>query len=222
MNTKNILNLIRLQISFRIRMIDLILPFFGVAFILALGFIIKDNFEGVINASLYISLIMSAVSSTQTTVQLYFNKYDGLDKTMLPASNMEKFVSMLCVIMIVLLMWSVALAVGLVALCIIGPLFYEMSSSYVLSLCLENLSPDILLITILFSSALMLWLITGYVENKLKYITRVVMFMTVLPVLAFDYIPASLQNLIGYTYFVIMFLVYLVLNYHCFKKTQQK
>ena len=225
MNTDNIKNLVRLQRQMAVvnKYFDAVLPFLGVAFVMVLGFTMFDGFEEILSIFTSISINVAFISATQMAVQIYFGRYASLDLNTVPTSKTEKFVSILCVILLNLIGWAVAFVIGLGTMCMIGTSFYDMQSSQVLSLSSEVFSdPAFLIILPLLVAGLMMWMITQYVNKKLKYRTRIMMLVCVVPLFLFENLPEDIGNAVACTYFTLVIVVAFVWNYHCFKRTQLK
>ena len=225
MNTKNIKNLVHLQRQMAVinKYFDALLPFLGVAFVMVLGFTMFDGFEEILSVFTSISLNVAFISSTQMAVQIYFGRYASLDLNTVPASKAEKFVSILCVILLDFLGWVVALLVGFGVMCLIGSSYYDMPSSQVLSLSAEVFAdPAFLIIIPLIVAGLMMWMITLYVDKKLKYRTRIMMLVCAVPLFIIENLPEEIVDPVTYTYFILLIVVAFAWNYHCFKLTQLK
>ena len=225
MNTKTIKNLVHLQRKMSVvnKYADPFFPLLGMAFIMVLSFVMFDDFEEIISDVTVISLNIAFISSTQMAVQVYFGRYESLNLNTLPATNAEKFVSIICVILLNLLRWAVAMMLGFVAMCIIGTSFYDTPSSKVAALSAEYLyEPSLLIIIMIVVAAVMMWIITRYVNKKLKYRTRIMMLVCVLPVFFLEYLPEEIVDPVAYTYFTSLIVVAFAWNYHCFKRNQLK
>ena len=225
MNTKNIKNLVNLQRKMAVvnKYFDAVLPFLGVAFVMVLGFTMFDGFEEILSVFTSISINVAIITATQMAVQIYFGRYASLDLNTVPASKPEKFVSILCVILLDFLGWAVALLVGFGVMCLIGSSYYDMPSSQVLSLSAEVFTdPAFLIILPLIVAGLMMWMITQYVDKKLKYRTRIMMLVCALPIFLFENLPEDIGDAVAITYFTLVIVVAFAWNYHCFKRTQLK
>ncbi len=224
MNTKNILNLIRLHKALMNKMFYLA-PFLGMALLIVLFLTLEDDFHKVLTGVSNVSLVMTLVGSVRSSVEMYYDKFFGMDKTTLPASNQEKFVSIMCVALIESFLWIIAIIIGLAVLCIIGNAAYGMLVSQVVSLCTEPLNITNIATVMLFTTAVMLWTISGYVKKKQKYLSRIALLFMVASVFILSYIsdsiPENMQDIVRVTYMIVITFVFAAWSYHNFKLTQQ-
>ena len=225
MNIQNIKNLVRLQRQMAVvnKYFDILHPFVGMVFIMALGFALYDSFEEIVSIGSTIAVNCAFISATQMAVSIYFGRYDIMNLNTIPATYADKFTSIICVILLDLISWIVALAAGLGALCIIGTSMYDMSASQVIALSMQHLTnPAFLIILPIIVAGLMMWIITQYVNKKLKYFTRIMIPISALPVIFADNLPEDIVDTVVVIYLSILIVVAFVWNYHCFKLTQIK
>ena len=225
MNTKTIKNLVHLQrkMSVNNKYLDIAFPFLGVAFIMFLGFIMSDDFEVIKSEVTMVTINMAAITSTQMAVQVYFGRYKSMNLNTLPATNAEKFASIICVILLRLIQWAVALLIGSFAMCIIGTYFYDVPSSQVVALSLEEFTnPVSLILLLLVVAGFLMWFITQYVDIKLKYSTRITMAVCILPMILILFLPEDITAIVALPYFTFFIVAAYVWNYYCFKRTQPK
>ena len=220
MSKKNIINLVKIQVE-SFRKTDYLLPFFGVAFIMILAFIVSDDLERSISVFAAISLIIGSQVPVEDSIMMFFVNNNVNQKITLPARMNEKFVSIYCVAFIKMLMWFVSIILGVGAVCIIGVTKYSVSAAQVADMYFASLDISLLFILIYFAAVISLWQMSSYTYKKIKIKSRTpLVLLTILMFVLDVYLPDDIADIVMPLYIIVTSIIFFSMSYRCFRLSQ--
>ena len=208
MSKKNIINLVKIQVE-SFRKTDYLLPFFGVAFIMLLAFIVSDDFERSISVFAAISLIIGSQVPVEDSIMMFFVNNNVNQKITLPARMIEKFVSIYFVAFIKMLIWFVSIILGAGAMCIIGVTKYSVGVVQVVDMYFASLDISLLFILIYFAAVISLWQMSSYTDKKIKMKSRTPLILLTILVFVLDaYLPDDIADIVMPLYIIVTSIIF--------------
>ena len=225
MNMKNITNLVLLQLR-QFSLKDYMTPVLLQVVIILWSCLMDRSFDYTTENVSIISLVVTFIAPVILTFKRFFRYGKGRANIMLPASNIEKFVSIHWVMFIQIVVWFAAAMLGLAALCTVGYVSYDMSVTEEITLYFSHYELWMVLFALFGASGTSLWILSAQISDFNSYVIRgFALFTLVLPIVIHnmsDIYNFKNEEMVMCVFLAAFIVIYTYLNYKTFKKTQTK
>ena len=221
-NLKRIINLCQLQIKEMPLWMELVAPICGIGMLVILTSL-EDSWTDGLDTFLSISINIRLMYSLYNSFELFLQDKQGFLKISLPATNLEKYVSIYLIVFLRSLFWFVLtlLVAGIFTLIRMG--FYEQTAAEIWTTPLEHFDIEMLTISLALFIPFTQYIIGRDLEPKKKmfntaFIAILIGSMLGLSFLMPDDTPDTIDNLI----FGSVSLLSFVAGYFCFKQAKPR
>ena len=221
-NLKRIINLCQLQIKEMPLWMELVAPICGIGMLVILT-CLEDSWTDGLDNFLSININICLMYALYNSFELFLQDKQGFLKISLPATNLEKYVSIYIVILLRCLFWfaMTLLVAGIFTLIRIG--FYEQTAAEIWTTILEHFEIEMLTVSLALFIPFTQYIIGRDLEPKKRAFNIAFIAILIGSMLGLSYLmPDDTPDAIGNLIFGIASLISLVAGYFCFKQAKPR